>query len=64
MNIEQLVTECFTKDFEPKACGREKCMNLIDMMNSLYKPMTFGNSDTGFMNIWAMKMKLLANVSA
>ena len=61
--LSNLVNECFDKDFTPKACGREKCIELINAMNSYFsgtEHKSFGNSETGFMNVWAMKMQLFA----
>lgn len=50
-NFKTLYNEVFDKNNEVKACGREKCKNLIKLASTIKPNIDFGNENTGFMNI-------------
>lgn len=42
--------EVFDADGKPKACGRFKCISLINICMSIDSSLDYGNSSTGMMN--------------
>lgn len=50
-NFKTLYNEVFNKNNEVKACGREKCKNLIKLASTIKPNIDFGDENTGFMNI-------------
>lgn len=51
MVLDQLYKEVFSSDGCVKACGREKCSNLIKACQSFDNSIDFGNVETGSMNV-------------
>lgn len=43
--------DVFSSDMSVKACGRGKCIRLIELANMINPSVDFGNKDTGIMNI-------------
>lgn len=43
--------EVFDTNGEARACGREKCIKLIELAESIKENIDFGNKETGMMNI-------------
>lgn len=44
-----LVWEVFNENFTVKACGRDKCKDLIRHLNLVYPAVNFGNIETGYL---------------
>lgn len=42
--------EVFDADDKPKACGRFKCISLINICMSIDSSLDYGNTSTGMMN--------------
>lgn len=53
--LKKLLSEVFDEDWNVKACGREKCKQLINLLEEMYPDKDFGFEDTGFMNVEAIK---------
>ncbi|MBR1454839.1 MAG: hypothetical protein IJ593_09410 [Lachnospiraceae bacterium] len=49
--FDSLYREVFTDDNTVKACGREKCKQLIAECNRIKPGTDFGNIETGYMNV-------------
>lgn len=54
-NIKKLYDEIFTDNGDIKSCGREKCKELIALLETTYPNIDFGNKNTGFMNVKNIK---------
>ncbi len=54
--------EVFNEDGSLKACGREKCIRLIEIAEQIHifsGPNHFGSKETGFLNV--VRMQALRN---
>jgi hypothetical protein len=49
-NVRSLVFEVIDQNGNMRACGREKCKELIRILKDLYPNVDFGNPETGFVN--------------
>lgn len=56
--ILNLYNEIFDENGNVRSCGREKCKQLITLLSEEYPDKKFGDSNTGFMNIKAIKAVL------
>lgn len=41
----------FNEDGSVKNCGRDNCIKLIELLTQMFPTVSFGNQNTGFMNI-------------
>lgn len=46
----------FYKNKEQKACGRDNCIKLIELLQKEFPEIDFGNTETGFMNLENMNL--------
>ena len=42
--------EIYDKDFQPLACGRQKSIEMIQLMENVFPDEKFGDTTTGFRN--------------
>ena len=49
-DVRSLVFEVIDQNGNMRACGREKCKELILVLNDMYPNVDFGNPETGFVN--------------
>jgi hypothetical protein len=53
--IENIILEKYNEIFDEKGrvklCGREKCIEFIELLSSNYPGINFGNKETGMMNV-------------
>ena len=49
-DIRSLVFEVIDQNGNMRACGREKCKELIRILKDMYPNVDFGNPETGFVN--------------
>ena len=53
--LKFLYSEVFNDDGSIKACGRDKCKCLISYLNDMYPDKYFGDINTGFLDIKAVR---------
>lgn len=53
--LKTLYSEVFNDDGSIKVCGRDKCKHLISCLSDMYPDKYFGDVNTGFLNIKAIR---------
>lgn len=53
-NLKSLFDKVYTFDGETRACGRAKCIELIETATKMYPGTYFGDLKTGKMNFWRL----------
>ena len=54
-NFEREYQAVFDENDEIKACGRNACIVLMQKMEEVFPGETFGNTETGFMDVFKIR---------